>query len=735
MRESTVSLSPQSTRKIPSPAQEQTQIGDRRKLGLLFLFLVVWGAQFAFGMWMNSRGFVWPDSLSRAANALYVLHSADPKLAAIGFVWMPLPSLVELLWVVLYPVWPAIVASGLVSSLTTALAGGATAALLLYTARTLRLPEWLGWVFALLVATNPMVFLYAGNGLSEGVAAPFLTGTVCFLVLFWASGRRRYVTAAALALALGFASLYEAVPYGAALFAALLMGLLWGSREENVPSAPQGRWRAVQGLGTLLLLPSLYVAVLWVGANAVIMDDPLFFMHSQYSNHGQTAAVGGGGLALQVAANDLGATLLFVLARATPFLIPVAALIVVRALDGRFFRTNTLALLLLSLVVQFGLITPFIYQGLSFGWLRFFMYPLFVAAGWGLYEVAQSRNRTLAATLVLVSWLITAPVTFWAMAHPTLGQEESKEVTALLSGKQAEQVGYYNPIEDLKPVAQHLEEVVFPENRRVVVDSFEGWPVATSISPSNLKRLLIVTPDHRFKAVLESPRSYDVTYFLVPNPDVSPQDAINRRYPKLWAGAQPGFELVERYPAEDQHEWRLYQVVSRGSGELERNKALLSSEANPEQGGPEDVAEKAASTGPSEAAYFDELADIQNGSVETSLRSNDELLRYDRLTADDVQVMKASSAALKSYGRRAKDLDPPAEHEEQHEVFVLAINELRDANELAYRLAADPLSASQTDFEAYDRYVERATAYLRRSNEMLGGDYKTTEGAQRISLG
>jgi hypothetical protein len=39
------------------------------------------------------------------------------------------------------------------------------------------------------------------------------------------------------------------------------------------------------------------------------------------------------------------------------------------------------------------------------------------------------------------------------------------------------------------------------------------------------------------------------------------------------------------------------------------------------------------------------------------------------------------------------------------------------------------------DFEAYDRHVDRATAYLRRSNEMLGEDYKTTGAAQEISLG
>jgi hypothetical protein len=177
-------------------------------------------------------------------------------------------------------------------------------------------------------------------------------------------------------------------------------------------------------------------------------------------------------------------------------------------------------------------------------------------------------------------------------------------------------------------------------------------------------------------------------------------------------------------------------TLGANEGPPEVAKPERAGEANPEQGGrPEDVAEKAASNRSSEATYLDEVADIQKGSVEASLRSNDELLHYDSLTADDVEVMKANSATLKSYGRQAKDLDPPTEYEDQHEVFVLAINELRDANELAYRLAADPQSATQADFEAYDRYVARATAYLRRSNEMLGKDYRTTGAAQEISLG
>ena len=168
--------------------------------------------------------------------------------------------------------------------------------------------------------------------------------------------------------------------------------------------------------------------------------------------------------------------------------------------------------------------------------------------------------------------------------------------------------------------------------------------------------------------------------------------------------------------------------------------------ASPEQGGrSQEGAEKGASDtqdtkdegsdASSGDAYLNKIASIQNGSVEASLRSNDKLLRYDGLTAEDVEELKADYVVLKNYDRRAKDLELPTEYEDQHGVFVLAINELRDANELAYRLAADPSSATQTDFEAYDRHVDRATEYLRRSNEMLGKDYKTTEAAQEISLG
>ena len=583
MGENTIKPNPELSTSLVRGRRAETE--GWRILGLCISFLLVFGAQFAFGMWMNSRGFLWNDALSRAASALFSLHSADPRLVAIGFVWMPLPSLIELLWVVFYPLWPEVASSGFASTLTTALAGGATAALLLYTARRLGLSDRLGWAFALVVAANPVLFLYAGNGMSEAVAAPVLTGAVCCVVLFWHSGKRRYVTAAGLALALGFASLYEAVPYGAALFAALAMGLMWGS-QENTPSSPLNvRGSTALSLG-LLLAPSLCVAALWVAANAVVMDDPLFFATSQYSNAGVTAGTGTG--IAQSAQGKFFATLEFTIEHTAPFLIPAGFLLLIRALDGRLWRTNTLSLVLLLLIVPLGLIAPLIYLGASYGWLRFFMYPLFVAAGWGLYEVVLSHRPRRASILVLAGWIVAAPVVFWAMHNPDLGQEEHWVVKSLLTGKPADQismlnsegqeVGFEDWINETAPVANYLDEKILSNGKTVALDAFGGSSIAAQVRPEHLHHFLLLTPDQNFKPAIKDPMSHNISYVMVPNPQRVPQAEVIRVYPDLWDGKQEGFELVTSFE-ETPHQWRLYKVVPPGTGELKRNSSRLDNES------------------------------------------------------------------------------------------------------------------------------------------------------------
>ena len=170
-----------------------------------------------------------------------------------------------------------------------------------------------------------------------------------------------------------------------------------------------------------------------------------------------------------------------------------------------------------------------------------------------------------------------------------------------------------------------------------------------------------------------------------------------------------------------------------GQGSAAAEKAAEEKAAE-EKAAEEKAAEERAAEERAAKEYLAKVADIQNESVEAALESNDMLLRYDRLTAGDVEDMRANQAVLGASGDRAEGLDPPKKHGAQYDVFVRSIDELRDANELAYRLAADPASATQADTEAYDRHVERATAYLRRSNEMLNQEYKTTETAQGIGF-
>jgi hypothetical protein len=134
-----------------------------------------------------------------------------------------------------------------------------------------------------------------------------------------------------------------------------------------------------------------------------------------------------------------------------------------------------------------------------------------------------------------------------------------------------------------------------------------------------------------------------------------------------------------------------------------------------------------------EAEYTSKVGDIQSKSVETFLDTHERILRYDALTAEDVEEMQANQATLQGYSDQARELDPPRRYGEQYEAFRSAIEELYQSAQLAHDLAADPTAATQSGFKEYDRHVNQAATYLKKSNEMLGRDYKTIEGVQEVS--
>lgn len=135
----------------------------------------------------------------------------------------------------------------------------------------------------------------------------------------------------------------------------------------------------------------------------------------------------------------------------------------------------------------------------------------------------------------------------------------------------------------------------------------------------------------------------------------------------------------------------------------------------------------------SDAEYVASVGDIQANAVEAFLDSHDKLLRYDAISADDVEKVRANQAALRGLVAQVDDLDPPQRYAEQYEVFRSAINELDEAVQVAYDVVADPITATKADFDEYDRHAQEGTSRLQRSNEILGRNYKTIEGLQEIS--
>jgi hypothetical protein len=134
-----------------------------------------------------------------------------------------------------------------------------------------------------------------------------------------------------------------------------------------------------------------------------------------------------------------------------------------------------------------------------------------------------------------------------------------------------------------------------------------------------------------------------------------------------------------------------------------------------------------------EAAYVRTVGEIQAGAVEAFLKSHDSLLRYDALTAADIEEMQANQTALEKLNDRTGDLAPPRKYEEQYGVFSAAIDELHGATRLAYGMAADPVAAAEQGFDEYDGRVNEASDLLRRSNELLGEDYESIEGVREVS--
>jgi hypothetical protein len=485
-------------------------------------------------------GVLFGDALSRVANAADVIFSRDPHLAAIGFIWNPLPSLLEMPLVALRGWVPAMVKVGFAGNVVSAAFGAVGVA---YLDRTL-------WRFGLsrrhrlalcaVLALNPLIVLYAANGMTDVMLAAALLAALDGALGYVQGGSLRDLTAGAVWLAVAFAIRYEAVPFTVCVALGALVGLL---RKGEAPSR-------IEGALVLYVAPVAYAAGIWIYFNWLIMKNPFYFLDSVYSNTSQTAtgAYAAAGSAIQLAYHHPLAALAYV-AHFTllyfpviPALLALALGIVLRPRDAR------VPVVLGAIVSVPALQALLLDKGASAGWDRFFIdyIPMgLVALALGAV-LLPARMRAAALVAAVLVGAAGDAGTMAALLTPTLGHGDQPYVRQILAGRKV------NAWAQDEAVAAYVDR---HPRLLVITDTFTSYAVVLFAARP---RQFIITSDRDFQSILLNPRGR-ASAILVPQPvGLDALDAVNTAYPELWAGKVPWARLIRAFPGAEQ--FRLYAV-------------------------------------------------------------------------------------------------------------------------------------------------------------------------------
>jgi len=206
-------------------------------------------------------GYAVGDALARSAKAVYMGASRDPHFGAVGFYWPPLPSTIQI------PLVLALKSSGrmdFAGPLSTALLTAGSILVLGRICGELGLGRPTSLVLCILFGANPVIFVYAINGMSEACAY------LCILVvlLAWLRWvRRREVEDLAVmgvALAALVMTRIETIPL------AIGLGIVVGAGRD----VRQWIARAVT-----VALPALVATALWMATQFILLGDALAFLH------------------------------------------------------------------------------------------------------------------------------------------------------------------------------------------------------------------------------------------------------------------------------------------------------------------------------------------------------------------------------------------------------------------------------------------------------------------------
>lgn len=243
------------------------EIAPPRWVESLLLFAVAAGVYFYVGyQTVVADGVVVFDALDRLTRAYMVWHNEPPKLAAIGFVFPPLTTMVFLPFTVVKPLATSLIAL----PLTSAIFGGSMVVAMNRLFARCSMPGLQRWLLLAVFALNPMIVFYAGNGMSELAYLALLTFSLYCFASWVLTTQPRFLVGAAMAF-----SLLVLLRYSFGIWAVVVAVLL------TVGLGRRGA-QSDETEGTLItfLAPLVYALGVWILFNWLIVGDPLRWLSS-----------------------------------------------------------------------------------------------------------------------------------------------------------------------------------------------------------------------------------------------------------------------------------------------------------------------------------------------------------------------------------------------------------------------------------------------------------------------
>ncbi|WP_333858953.1 hypothetical protein [Clostridium sp.] len=499
----------------------------------LLLFLVVFITEFIAGIYFSYfKGILLNDAFSRTANAFYVLYVKPIRLASIGFVWNPLPSILQLPFVALSKIWRPIVSSGISAVIITSISAGFSAVLLLKTFTKFNIQRKYSICIILLYITNPFIFFYGMNGMSEEPFFLAIIYIVTNMTLWMKKGKPEYIVKISFALAVAFLCRYEAIPFSAAVGIGVLINIFFNEKEKKfIPhNLKREKYYYAEGTTIVLYAPILYTILIWIFLNWTITGNPFYFLNSVYSNATQSQFTKPAGSYLEI--------ILYILKRALPFLPPFFAIIITRLTTKRLVKNDffILFVLIISMIIFHFLM---LIKGSSYGWLRFFSYSLPICIAWIPYELSEFKKtlQPLFFNILCVFLIISSISTVIALSSPVIAIEEHYVVVS----------------EQCTQISEYINEEL-PDDK-VMMDSF-----LTSAIILNIKNIdnIVVSSNLNFNKYLNYPAKYGIKYIIVPDPDngIGVLDSFNKKYPSLYRQGTDWCTLKKEFEG-----YKIFQVI------------------------------------------------------------------------------------------------------------------------------------------------------------------------------